>query len=204
MTQLTPIVKNLIIINVLVFACVYLMPMGVLIPDLKLYFPLDKMDFQPYQLVTHMFMHADGEHILFNMLCLFFLGGILEKYIGSKDFLAVYLLSGIGSMLAHIGIQFAEYYSSGYTNFVPALGASGAVYGVLVSFAILFPDLKLGLLFLPIRFKAKYMAMALIAYDFISGVGGFETGTAHFAHLGGGLTGAIITFFWLKQKYRRP
>ena len=204
MQQLTPVVKNLIIINAVVFVCAAILPMSSMIPNLELYFPLDKPDFKPYQMVTHMFMHASPGHLIFNMLSLFFLGAYVERFAGHKDFLALYLLSGFGAMLAHLAIQFMEYQSTGQTNFTPVVGASGAVYGVLISFAVLFPNVKMMLLFIPFPIKARYLALGLIAYDLISGVGGFQTGIAHFAHLGGALTGALITFLWLKPKYRRP
>ena len=204
MQQLTPVVKNLIIINVIIFACAALLPMASMIPRLELFFPLDKPDFKPYQLVTHMFMHGSPGHLIFNMLSLFFLGAYVERYAGHKDFLALYLLSGFGAMFAHLAIQFMTYQSTGQTDFIPVVGASGAVYGVLISFAVLFPNVKMMLLFFPFPIKARYLALGLIAYDLFAGVGGFNTGIAHFAHLGGALTGAILTFFWLKKKYRRP
>ena len=204
MQQLTPVVKNLIIVNALVFVCATFLPMGQMIPDLKLYFPLDTLDFRPYQLVTHMFMHGDIGHLFFNMLSLFFLGAYVERFAGNKDFLILYLLSGFGAMLAHLAIQFMTYKSTGQTDFIPVVGASGAVYGILIAFAVLFPNVKMMLLFIPFPIKARYLALGLIAYDLISGVGGFQTGIAHFAHLGGALTGAALTFFWLIPKYRRP
>jgi len=206
MPTLTPVVKNLIIINVLVFVCMYFLPMGKLLPHFELYFFLDKPDFHPYQLVTHMFAHSGPNlsHVLFNMLSLFFLGPYVERYVGNKDFLILYLASGFGAMLAHVAIWYFEYLSTGQTNFIPVIGASGAVYGILISFAVLFPNVKMMLMFIPVPIKARYLAIGLIAYDLISGVGGFDTGIAHFAHLGGAVTGALLTFFWLKQKYRRP
>jgi len=203
MQKISPVVKNIIIINAIVFACAALLPMKDLVPDLKLYFFLDKADFSPYQLITHMFMHGDIGHLFFNMLSLFFLGVYVEKYVGHKDFLSLYLISGFGAMLAHVAIQYMEYNATGHTNFVPVVGASGAVYGVLISFAVLFPNIKMMLLFFPVPIKARYLAIALIAYDLISGLSGAQTGIAHFAHLGGALTGALLTFFWLKPKYRR-
>jgi len=205
MQQLTPVIKNIIIINVLVYLCVYVLPMGEWLPDLKLYFGLDDQ-FRPYQIITHMFMHSgDGpRHLLFNMLSLYFLGVYVERYIGNRDFFILYILSGLGAVIAHQAIDFIEYSSTGIADFYPVLGASGAVFGVIISFVVLFPNIKLMLLFIPYPIKAKYLGIAFIALDVFLGFGGFRTGIAHFAHLGGALTGALLTYLWLKPKYSRP
>jgi len=198
--QITPIVKNLIIINVLVHLCLYYLPSNQYLPDFKLYFILDS-EFKPYQLVTHMFSHAPGfRHILFNMLSLFFLGSYVEKFMGPKRFLILYFVSGLGAILAHSGIDYVEYLQTGDPNFIPMLGASGAVYGVMIAFAVLFPHQKLMLLFPPIPIKARYLAIGLIAYDLFRGLGSSSTGVAHFAHLGGAVAGALITYWWYKRR----
>lgn len=205
MPTITPVVKNLLIINVLFFVCVYLLPMGEWLPDFKLYFPvLDR--FQPYQLVTHMFMHASIGHIGFNMLSLFFLGPYVERYAGPKKFFMLYMLCGFGAILTHLAIQYMRFSATGDPGFPPVLGASGAVYGILISFAVLFPDVKLMLLIPPIPVKARYLAIGLIVYGVFSGMrsSGYTGGVAHYAHLGGAVTGALLTFFWLKpSKFRR-
>ncbi len=201
--KITDVVKYLIIINVIVHLCVYYLPSGTFLPDMKLYFMLDSPRFQPYQLVTHMFSHAPGfRHLGFNMLSLFFLGPMVERFVGPKRFLTLYLLSGLGAIIAHEGINFMTYLQSDseLTAFTPILGASGAVYGVVVAFAVLFPNQRLMLLFPPIPIKAKYLAMALIAFDVFQGVRGADSGIAHFAHIGGAVAGAILAWNWYKRR----
>lgn len=197
MLPITDVVKNLIIINVLLFITVTLTPLGTMLPDMKLYFPMST-NFKPYQLVTHMFMHASMGHLFFNMLALYFLGPYVEKFAGPKKFLITYLLCGAGAFLAHIAIQYYQYSSMGIGQFPPALGASGAIMGIVIAFAVLFPNVKLMLLFPPIPVKAKYLGLAYVLIDLFSGIGGFQPGVANFAHLGGAVTGFFLTYFWIK------
>ncbi len=140
-----------------------------------------------------MFMHGTISHLLFNMLMLFFLGPMVEQSLGAKRFLILYLVSGFGALLAHYAIF----------PYVGVWGASGAVYGVLVAFAVLFPNVQLMLLFPPIPIKAKWLALILIVVGLISGVGGYQSGIAHFAHLGGALTAFILMVIWKKFPARR-
>ncbi len=198
MPPISDVVKNLIIINVLMFITVQMTPIGNLLPDLKLYFP-EQSDFKPYQLVTHMFMHADTMHLLFNMLALYFLGPYVERFAGPKKFLGLFLLCGVGAFLAHIGIQYYQAITMGINSFPPALGASGAIMGVVIAFAVLFPDVKLMLIFPPIPIKAKYLGIGYVLYDLFSGIGGYQPGVANFAHLGGAVAGFLLTYFWLKK-----
>ena len=199
--RITDVVKYLIIINVLVHLCAYYLPSKEYLPDLALFFIMDDVNFQPYQLVTHMFAHAPGlGHIGFNMLSLFFLGSYVERFMGPKRFLILYLLSGFGAVVAHMGIDYSFFLDTGQTFFTPIIGASGAVYGILISFAVLFPNEKLMLLFPPIPIKARYLAIGLIAYDVFQGVRGADSGVAHFAHIGGAIAGAIITWMWYKRR----
>jgi len=188
---LTQVVKQLLIINVLVFfgARLLLPPDGALLAMA----PLGSENFRPFQVISHMFMHGTITHLLFNMLMLFFLGPMVEQALGAKRFLILYLASGFGALLAHSAI---------FPN-VGVWGASGAVYGVLVAFAVLFPNVQLMLLFPPIPIKAKWLALILIVVGLISGVGGYQSGIAHFAHLGGALTAFILMVIWKKFPARR-
>jgi len=232
MNRMTEVIKHLIIINVLMYAASWTL-FGDNRNILAMYFFASE-HFQPYQIVTHMFMHGDMMHLLFNMLSLFFLGTYVETLLGPKRFLFFYLTCGVGAMLAHIGIDAYQYFSlmesippdtiqeilnggkdiitsgrnysdaslaslNGILN-VPMLGASGAVYGVLIAFATLFPEVKLMLIFPPIPVRAKYLALGLIAYDLIAGAGGYSTGIAHFAHLGGALVGFLLIMYWKNTK----
>ncbi len=189
MNRLTDVVKHLLIINVIMFVC-----FNVIMPQYQsyvaLYFP-GSTYFKPYQLVTHMFTHASPSHILFNMMSLFFLGPTVEQSLGTKKFLIFYLVSGMAAMLLHLGLGYL-----GVIPPVPIVGASGAIMGVFVAFALMYPEVKLMLIFPPIPIKAKYMMAGLIAFDLFSGVGGFSTGIAHFAHLGGVIGGFIMITMW--------
>lgn len=209
MMQFTKIVKHLLIINVLFFLGSRSLlgeptPLGDLgFLKLALFYPQSEL-FQPFQLVTHMFMHGDFNHLLFNMLSLFFLGPMVEMVWRDKKFLFYYLACGFGAMFFHMIEWFTELQSANTYEVSrilggPVLGASGAVYGVLTAFAFMYPDRKLMLLFPPIPIKAKYLVGGLIAIDLYLGFSGQRTGIAHFAHVGGAATGLAIMYFW-RQK----
>jgi len=203
MGRISEVVKNLIIINVIFFlgSNLLMLPNGGLIPmeslALALHFPLSD-GYQHYQIVTHMFMHAGLGHLFFNMLGLFFFGPPLENLWGSKRFLFFYLAAGFGAALIHVLFSYYEYAYGGVpvNQIYPALGASGAVYGVFVGFAILFPKEKVMLLIPPIPMRASVLVLLLIGYDLFSGISGAGTGIAHFAHLGGAFFGALMVLYW--------
>ncbi len=197
--KLTPVVQNLLIVNVIVFFGAT--SLSNIVPSLAMHFPMSE-GFKPYQVVTHFFMHGDIQHLIYNMLGLFFLGPLVEQRIGSKNFLIFYLLCAVGAILAHFGIDFYEYLQTGRTAFAPVVGASGAIYGVVIAFATLFPNQRLMLLFPPIPVKAKYLAVAYIAFDLYNGVMGSATGIAHFAHLGGALAGFLLIKFYFESAKR--
>ncbi len=228
MYSVSGIVKHLLIINVIIYFTAS--SLSQYVPELSLYFPLSE-HFEPYQIVTHMFMHGSISHLAFNMLSLFFLGPYVERVLGAQKFFTFYILCGFGAMFAHMGIDFIEYVNIrgqvsdldyiisdgreiilGGKNFaeplaakmnqimnIPIVGASGAIYGVLVAFATLFPNVKLMLLFPPIPVKAKYLAIGLIIFDLLSGFSHFRTGIAHFAHVGGAIAGFLLIMMWKKD-----
>ena len=200
MPPITQIVKHLIIVNVIVFLAVY-SPLGNYLPNFAVHWIKDPR-FQPYQIVTHMFMHANGTHLFFNMFALYVFGPMVERYARPRKFLILYFAAGFGSILAHMAIMYYQYNYMVIYSFPPTVGASGAIMGILVSFAVLYPDVKLMLLFPPIPIKAKYLAMAYVALDLFSGISGYQTGVANWAHLGGALTGFIITYSWIKVHRR--
>lgn len=199
MVRITEVVKNLIIVNVIIFFTITLTPIGDILPSFNLYSPLLKDYFKPYQLVTHMFMHGSQGHLFMNMLALFFLGPYVEQYTGSKKFLILYLLCGLGATLTSIGVDYYQFYFNDVREFGSVVGASGAIMGVVMAFVVLFPNVKLMLIFPPIPIKAKYLGIAYILFDLFAGVGGAQTGIAHFAHLGGAFTGLALTYFWIKK-----
>jgi membrane associated rhomboid family serine protease len=190
MIQLTPVVRNLIIINVIVFLLQKMMP-GIT-GWLALY-NVHTENFRPYQLFTYMFCHGDFFHILFNMLVLSFMGPVMEQVWGQYRFLVFYTITGIGAGIFNILIDMFL----GVGSFAVMIGASGAVYGVMTAFGLTFPNMELRLMFLPISFKAKYMVMGLGAFAIING---FRSNpgdnTAHLAHLGGIVVAIIFMQFW--------
>ena len=196
--SLPPVVKYLIIVNV----CVYIAQL-VLDPLINLTFrylalhPVNSPNFSPYQVFTHMFTHSPGNffHIIFNMFGLWMFGKVLEQFWGGKRFLNFYLICGIGGAILHLLMQYVM------GNYGPAVGASGAVMGIFVAFAYLFPNTPLMLMFIPVPIKAKYLVMGLIAFDLF---GGFSGGgnIAHFAHLGGAITGFIMVWIWNRDRSR--
>ena len=204
--RITDVVKYLIIMNVAVFAITMFLDnqviMGYQFKRLDLAFwPPATGNFKPFQIVSHMFMHGGITHLLFNMLTLFFLGPMVEKVWGAKKFLTFYFIAGFGALAAHLLVG---YIISGAQG--PVLGASGAIFGMMVAFAMLFPDVKLMLLFPPIPIKAKFLVGGLVALDLISGLRGSSifgaTNIAHFAHLGGAVTGFLLVLFWNNFKLK--
>ena len=209
-----PIVKNLIIINVLVWVAqlIYDQSDGMLtmwLTQKLALFPIGHPEFKPYQIATHMFAHASYDaitpfqyhivffHILFNMFGLYMFGRILENVWGPKRFLFFYLACGVGAAAAHLLMQ---YLMGGYAS---AVGASGAIMGIFVAFAYLFPNTELLIMFIPIPVKAKWVCLVYILIDLFAGFGQMQgDNVAHFAHLGGALTGFIIVFIWNKTNRR--
>jgi membrane associated rhomboid family serine protease len=189
-----PIVKNLIIINVLVFVAQLIFDKQYDLTLRLALWPIETPFFEPYQVFTHMFAHSPTFifHIIMNMLILYSFGRILENIWGPKRFLFFYLACGVGAAAAHLAMQ---YFMGGFSY---AVGASGAIMGVFVAFAYLFPNTELMIIPIPIPIKAKWLAIAYIAFDLFGGLGRAGTGIAHFAHLGGALTGFIIVLIWNK------
>jgi membrane associated rhomboid family serine protease len=218
-----PVIKNLIIINVLVYVA-QLMFDGRFDLTAKLgMWPVQSEHFRPYQVFTHMFTHSPQTifHIFFNMFTLWIFGRTLENFWGPKRFLFFYLACGVGSAIAHMLVTYFQYQeieaaiqyyrSVGATDLanqyasIPyfVVGASGAVMGVMVGFAYLFPNTELYMMFLPIPIKAKWAILGFIAIDLFGGVNPTPgDNVAHFAHLGGALTGFIIVLIWNKTNRR--
>jgi membrane associated rhomboid family serine protease len=189
MFNLTPVVRNLIIINVVVFILQSVLP---LVDYLALY-NIRTPYFKPYQLFTYMFCHGDFFHIFFNMLVLSFMGPVMEEFWGQKRFLMFYTIAGIGAGIFNILMDLFF----GIGSFSVMIGASGAVYGVMTAFGVTFPNMELRLMLLPISFKAKYMVMVLGSIAIYSGFRNQPgDNTAHLAHLGGIVVAIIFLQFW--------
>ena len=215
MNSIPPITKNLLIINVLAFAATYVASLyGIDLKDLLgLHFFLAN-DFQIYQLVTYMFMHAGWEHIFFNMFAVWMFGRIMEQTFGTRRYLLYYFVCGIGAGLLQEVVQYFSYLSQGldgysqislagitmemgdYLNRWTTVGASGAVYGILLSFGMTYPDERMFIFPLPVPIKAKYFVMGYALLELLSALGRSNDGVAHFAHLGGMLFGLLLILYW--------
>lgn len=213
--QTPPVVKNLIIINVLVYMATALLPVGnEIIRFCALWFGASPFgEFHSYQFVTYMFLHASVEHIFFNMFALWMFGRTLEYEMGSKRFLLYYMVTGIGAGLLQLGVTWIEV--SSLHSAVAAgtaspyelaarigsvtIGASGAVFGVLLAFGMMHPNAMLMLLIPPIPIKAKYFVIGYGLIELFLGVSGAQSGVAHFAHVGGMLWGFFLLRYWKKK-----
>lgn len=161
--------------------------------------------FRPWQIATHMFMHGNIQHLAFNMLSLYMFGTMVEMVWGAKRFLFFYLTCGLGAWLLHIGATAFELNKAGMEaafqiENIPMLGASGAIFGVLAGYGLLFPNNVIQLLFPPIPMKAKYFVLIMGGLDLYLGISGTGTGVAHFAHVGGAIFGAALFFYWNKGR----
>ena len=212
---LPTIVKNILIINVLMYlATITLTRFNIDLTDvLGLHF-FRASDFRIYQIITYMFMHANFGHLFFNMFALWMFGNTLENLWGSKRFLLFYMVCGIGAGLCQELVQYIQYTTSlaqystvnlggqivtmdTYLNMMNTVGASGAVYGLLLAFGMMFPNSMIYFYFL-IPIKAKWFVIGYAVIELITGLTGFDN-VAHFAHLGGMLFGLLLILYWRKN-----
>ena len=194
MRNLPTAVKNLLIINIIVFLGTELI--GNRMYELFALFPIGSPFFRWWQPVTHMFMHGGFGHIFFNMWSLIVFGPTLERMWGAKKFLIYYFVCGLGAAACHEAVLY--FFVPGMLN-VPTVGASGAIYGLLLGFGMLYPNITLTLVFPPISLKAKWFVVIFAVIELVMGVLGTHDGVAHFAHLGGMLFGLILILIWKKQ-----
>ena len=212
LSSLPPVTKNLIIINVIVFLA-SLFNENFMIGTFALFYPTSQV-FHWWQVVTHMFMHGGFWHIFFNMYTLLIFGCVVERIIGSKKFLLFYFVCGLGAVALHLGVEYLQLQSymegaalgnaAAIQNIAiikntPTVGASGAIYGVLMGYAMLFPESRMTLLFPPVTLSAKWMVAIFAAIELFTGVTGVAAGIAHFAHLGGMLIGWLMILAWRKR-----
>jgi membrane associated rhomboid family serine protease len=265
MMNVTPVVKQLLIINIIFFIG------SQLVPAAETYFALYSFQsdiFRYWQPLTHMFMHGGIMHIAFNMFALYSFGSVLEHFWGGKKFLFFYISCGLGAAFLQMGINYFELqqllsgtehlnlssetlhqilnatvsdnvvyrpdlfgkeiqpilegvgkwnllnqesydalFSAARDCQVPMVGASGAIYGLLVAFAFMVPNAELALMFIPIPIKAKYFVPGLLLLDLFLGVSGKSifggaSGIAHFAHIGGALIGFLMMWYWKKNEFQ--
>jgi len=265
--SMPPVIKNIIIVNVILFVASWIfedfLHSSLLVRYLAL-FPFQSPFFEPHQIVTHIFMHANFGHIFFNMFGVFMFGRILEQLWGSKKMLIFYTITGLGAALIHLTVNYFQinhlmelanqfnanpkyelfreivtkygsrsmdydqimnlmqqwFYKPDDPSFIPqakqgiqavlnsnlmipTVGASGAVFGLLIAFAMMFPDVELMLIFLPIPIKAKYLVPVYALIELFFGVAGFQwDNVAHFAHLGGALFGFILVKIWKRNQFK--
>ena len=194
--QTPPVVKNLIIIDVLVYMATALLPVGnEIIRFCALWFGASPFgEFHSYQFVTYMFLHASVEHIFFNMFALWMFGRTLEYELGSKRFLIYYMVCGVGAAL----IQLATAYLTGEMP-IQLVGASGAVMGLLLAFGVMHPNAVIMLLIPPIPMKAKWFVVIYGVIELFLGWTGFGGNVAHFAHVGGMLWGLLLLQWWKRN-----
>jgi membrane associated rhomboid family serine protease len=214
-----PVIKNLIIINVIVF----LLQLAVQRSGshmMENYFALHDIRsdyFRPHQLVTYMFLHGGWAHIFWNMLILWMFGSILENFWGPKRFLIFYIVCGIGAAVLHLLVLYQELspvwnelnsfpihelnayrLDPGNPVNTATLGASGAIFGCMVAFGLLFPN-SLIYIYALIPVKAKWAVLAYVLFELFSGIENTAgDNVAHWAHLGGGLVGLLLVFYWRK------
>lgn len=201
---ITPMVKNLLIINIAVYVVAMLVPgLGnYILAYGALHFPGTEY-FIFTQFITYMFLHGPIFHILFNMLGLYMFGTAIERVWGWKRFINYYLACGLGAAVFHILIMYLPLEMNAHREYATMVGASGAIYGLLVAFGYLYPNNKVYVYFL-IPIKAKYLVALLIVGDLLFGFSGGGSNIAHFAHVGGAITGLIFCFGgnlkrWLKK-----
>lgn len=257
--QLTPVVRTLLILNVAVYLLQTIMQID--IPSMFGLKYIGGDEFQPWQLLTYMFIHSTTNvgHILSNMLGLFMFGTWIENVLGSRRFLAFYMVCGMGAGLLNNGVIYVEHElerrsieafvqnptSTGFiehmknhepflyrgnvsvvANFVQrngaeasalelkkleiekrnqhtVIGASGAIFGILMAFMLIFPNIEMMMMFLPVPIKAKYLVSFYMIYELFAGFGyAGMSNVAHFAHLAGALVAFILIKFWkIKRQY---
>lgn len=195
-----PAVTNLLIINVLVFVGMQLLlrksgenAYEVFLDRFALY-PLQSPWFRWWQPLTHMFMHANMLHLFSNMFALWMFGRSLEQYWGTKRFLTYYFVCGFGAAAVQLLVN---YIAPGST-----IGASGAVFGVLLGFGVMFPNVRLMLFFPPIPIRARLFVIIYGLFELFAGVTGTMPGIAHYAHLGGMIFGFFLIRYWKRRGKR--
>lgn len=221
--QLPPGLRNLLILIALFALAQFSLPnIGFDPQQLYVVYP-DSYAFRPWQLVTHMFCHGGIAHLLFNAIALYSFGAIMEMKLGTRKFISLFFISGLGALLVHfISVAVMVYDMTGsffplhqgvvnlpaefadrILGYHPLLGASGALYGILIGFVYFYPNEELIFMFIPYPIKAKYLIPVILLLDLVGAFGQFQWDpVAHFAHLGGALTGFITVKIWTWNRIR--
>lgn len=220
-TTIPPVTRNLMMITLIVWLAQMALPLvGIDFTNLFGLHYFQASSFRLWQLVSYMFLHAPGQiaHIFWNMFALFMFGIHIERLWGGKRFLIFYLVCGLTAALSQELMWFwklsalskayetisisgaAPIPMATYLNLFITVGASGSVFGILLAFGMMFPNVPLYFLFIPIPIKAKYMVVFYGLVELFLGVAGSNDGVAHFAHLGGMLGGLILILWWRKRR----
>lgn len=215
---LPTVVKNLIIINTLVFIAQKTVGSEIPVEPLFALHTWQSVFFKPWQFVTYMFMHGSFTHLFFNMFALWMFGSTLENIWGPKRFITFFIACGLGAALCHMIVLFTENQSLGqlfmdgqlspYEYYgrlnTPTVGASGAVYGCLVAFGYLFPNSFVYIFPIPFPVKVKWFVIGYIGLEIYSSIQSNPgDDIAHIAHLGGALVGFLLVYFWNKTNRNR-
>lgn len=224
MRYIPPITKNLLIINILMFAADFvMMRQGIDLQEmLGLHFFLAD-EFRPHQFFTYLFMHGSLMHLFFNMFALWMFGGIIERTQGARRFLFYYLACGLGAGLCQEVAQYIHYLQldivevqnfgdmvkcvnlsgydkpvllSSYLSLWSCVGASGSIYGILLAFGMYYPNERMFIIPIPFPIKAKYLVLGYVVIELMDVLNSVHDGVAHIAHLGGMLFGAAIILYW--------
>ena len=210
LSRIPVVTRNLLIINIIMFIAT-LVNENFMVEKFAMFYPASPF-FRWWQPLTHMFMHGGFWHIFFNMYTLLVFGMVVERALGTRKFLIYYFVTGLGAVALHTGVEWLDatrMLASAdpasqitYTNLLrtPMLGASGAIYGVLIAFAMLYPESTMTLIFPPVTLKAKWMVVIFAVIELTTGIVGTRVGIAHFAHLGGMLFGFLMILYWRKTR----
>ena len=218
MRNIPVVTKNLLLVNIIAFVATWILQLrGLDLNDLLGLHFFMAADFQVWQLLTYMFLHSGFTHILFNMFALWMFGVVIENVWGPKKFLFYYISCGVGAGIMQEIAQFFSFYFtisaqdptvgfgelfaighqlSTQLNGWTTIGASGAVYAILLAFGMIFPNERIFILPLPIPIKAKWFVMFYVAIDLFSAMSSSGDNVAHMAHLGGMLFGYLMIRYW--------
>jgi membrane associated rhomboid family serine protease len=210
--DLPPVTRALLIANVVVFLLEQIPSLQPLLLAYGALWPIGHAQLVQYpngevmasgfhfwQVITYSFLHGSWSHIFFNMFALWMFGGPIEHLLGAKHYTFYYFFCAVTAAIAHMLV--AQYFTHG---FYPTLGASGAIFGLLVAFGVMYPRLKMFLIFLPIPMPAWVFVIGYILLELFFGVSGYESGVAHFAHLGGAVGGFVLLQYWRGKLPMKP
>lgn len=225
LNAMPPVTKHLIAVNVIVWLVAFIFPsLRVTFEQYGALYYFTSYQFNPVQLLTYMFIHFDFWHLFFNMFALFMFGMTIERVLGPARFLFYYVACGLGAALIQEGVfaimvhhyasvlpdamvvaaEQGQYYMSEPASFklaalinTPVIGASGSVYGILLAFAVIFPNLPLYIMFIPVPVKAKWVVIGYAVLELLQAVSNNPgDNVAHVAHLGGMLVGLVMILYW--------